>query len=116
MVQIEGPPEAKTWVERYTNVLDARAQQFGSKGRNVDSWHGGLHPRADCVVGLIGNASTKMLHFHMAPDGAHIAAQMGDLTLEIDGEKILEGGKYAPDYDDLKLREVARSFGLEDWR
>jgi len=116
MVRVEGPPEAKTWVERYANVLDERAQQFGPKGRSVDSWHGGLHPRAGCVVGLIGNASTKMLHFHMAPDGAHIAAQMGDLTLELDGEKILEGGKYAPDFDDPKLREAARNFGLEHWR
>ena len=116
MVRVEGPPEAKAWVERYGNVLDERAEQFGPKGRSVDSWHGGLHPRADCVVGLIGNASTKMLHFHMAPEGAHIAAQMGDLTLELDGEKILEGGKYAPAFDDLKLQEAARNFGLEHWR
>ncbi len=116
MVRVEGPPEAKAWIERYATVLDERAQQFGPKARSVDSWHGGLHPRADCVVGLIGNASTKMLHFHMAPEGAHIAAQMGDLTLELDGEKLLEGGKYAPDFDDPKLREAARSFGLEHWR
>jgi hypothetical protein len=52
----------------------------------------------------------------MAPDGAHIAAQMGDLDLELDREKIFQGGKYAPDFDDAELRAVARSFGLEHWR
>lgn len=85
----------------------------------VDSWHSGLHPTAECeggARGLIGNASTKMAHFHVGPDGVHIQAQFGDFTLELDGEKIIEGGKYATSFDDSKLREAAPRFGLTHWR
>ncbi len=116
MVKVEGPKDAKRWIEQYEKVLDDREARLGTEGRTVDSWHGGLHPRADCVPGLVGNASTKMLHFHMAPDGAHTATQMGDLNLELDGEKIFQAGKYAPGFDDAKLREAARRFGLEHWK
>lgn len=120
MVRVEGPPEAKRWVDEYAKILDERLERLSVPDANrVDSWHGGLHPTAECTPGprgMIGNASTKMMHFHVGPDGAHVQAQLGDVTLELDGEKVLEGGKYAPGFDDPKLRDIAHRFGLKHWR
>ena len=118
--RVEGPPEGKRWVDEYAKILDERQERMAIPDANrVDSWHGGLHPIAELEGGdrgLIGNASTSMAHFHVGPDGAHIQAQWGNLTMELDGETVIEGGKYHPGFDDPKLREAAQRFGLAYWR
>jgi hypothetical protein len=118
--RVEGPPEAQRWVEEYAKMLDERAERLARPNANrVDSWHGGLHPTAECTGGprgLIGNASTDMAHFHIGPDGAHGQLQWGRTTLELDGETVIENGKYHADFDDPKLRETARRFGLAHWK
>lgn len=122
MVRVEGPPEAKRWVDEYAKILDDRLEQVGPEAGKVDSWHGGLHPIAECTPGtpgaraLIGNASTDMMHFHVGPDGAHVQSQWGRASLELDGEVVLLNGKYALGWDDPTLQEAARRFGLNDWR
>lgn len=119
ITRVEGPPEAKRWVEEYAKVLDERLEQVGPEAGKVDSWHGGLHPTAECTPGprgLIGNASTNMMHFHVGPDGAHMQAQWGRAILELDGEKVIENGKYVAGWDDPKLRETAQRFGLNHWK
>ncbi len=120
LVRVEGPPEAKRWVDEYARNLDDRAERLNRADANkVDSWHGGLHPTAECIGGprgLIGNANTDMAHFHVGPDGEHMAAQWGRLILELNGERIIDGGVYHPDFDDPKLREAARQFGLPHWK
>lgn len=45
-----------------------------------------------------------------------MAAQWGRLILELDGEGIIDNGVYHPDFDDPKLREAARQFGLSHWK
>lgn len=120
IVRAEGPPEAKRWVDQYAKVLNERSERLGVPDANkVDSWHGGLHPTAECIggdIGLVGNAGTKMAHFHVGPDGAHIAAQWGDLDMWLDDEPVMANGRYAAEFDDPKLREAARQFGLSHWR
>lgn len=119
IVRVEGPPAGERWVEEYSRLLDARLEQNGPDANRVDSWHGGLHPTAECTAGprgLISNASTEMMHFHLGPDGAHAQMQWGRATLELDGEPVLEKGRYAPSWDDPKLQEVARQLGLRSWR
>ena len=120
IVRVEGPPEAKRWVDQYSKILDERSERLGTADANkIDSWHGGLHPTAECIggdIGLVGNASTRMAHFHVGPDGAHIAAQWGDLDMWLDDEKVIENGRYTAEFDDPKLREAAGRFGLSHWR
>ena len=117
IVRAEGPPEAKRWVDQYSKVLSERSERLGTPDANkVDSWHGGLHPTAECIGGFLGNASPKMAHFHVGPDGAHMAAQWGDLDMWLDDERVIENGRYAPEFDDSKLRETAYQLGLKHWR
>jgi hypothetical protein len=116
---VQGPPEAKRWVDEYAKMVDERLEQHGMEANKVDSWHGGLHPTAECTPGtrgLIGNASTNMMHFHVGPEGDYMQAQWGRVILELDGERIIDDGRYVPEWDDAKLRETARRFGLEGWK
>ena len=57
-----------------------------------------------------------MAHFHIGPDGAHIAAQWGDLDMWLDDEPVMANGRYAAGFDDAKLREASRQLGLKHWR
>ena len=57
-----------------------------------------------------------MAHFHIGPDGAHIAAQWGDLDMWLDDEPVMANGRYAAGFGDAKLREAARQLGLKHWR
>ncbi len=119
ITRVQGPPEARQWVEEYAKVIDERLEQRGVEANKVDSWHGGLHPTAECTpgpLGLIGNASTDMMHFHVGPTGDHMQAQWGRVILELDGVRIIDDGEYVPEWDDANLRETARRFGLEDWK
>lgn len=119
ITRVEGRPEAKRWVEEYAKLVDERLEQQGPEANKVDSWHGGLHPTAECTPGprgMIGNASTEMMHFHVGPRGDHMQAQWGRVVLELDGERIIDNGKYVPEWDDPKLRETAYRYGLKHWK
>ena len=112
-------PDGKRWVDEYARMMDELLERHGPDATRIDSFHGGLHPTAECTpgpLGLIGNASTDMMHFHLGPTGEHMQTQWGRVILELDGESIIDDGHYVADWDDPKLRETASRFGLTSWK
>ncbi len=114
VVGVEGPFEAKGWVELFKNILEERLRQRGPDANAIHSWHTGLNPKAECIPGLVGNASLDSMHFHLGPMYEPISAKVGENTLEVDGEKVIDQGKFAW-IEDQKLQEAARSYGLTEW-
>jgi len=125
-----GPPEAVTFffednrivrveggerADRVRQRIEEMAQTFGDKARTLDSWHGGMNPKADPDPAGIGAVSTtQRMHFHAQTLGGNFGATVCNQTIELDGSKTYENGKLMV-LDDPKIVEAARVYGIEDW-
>lgn len=114
IVKVEGGDEAK----RFESEMDVNVSRFGENATVIDSWHGGMNPKArlptDENRALAGATSgAAMMHFHAGRILEPVSAGILYHTIEVDGRKLYEGGKLLI-LDDPKIQEAARHYGIED--
>ena len=95
-------------------TLEEHRLKYGDGAYVLDSFHGGMHPRADKRLPFVPHGRTDRVHFHERTPISHYGAGTSNQTVEIDGSKIYADGKLQI-LDDPKLREAAEHYGLEDW-
>ncbi|MPZ14130.1 MAG: hypothetical protein GEU73_06845 [Chloroflexi bacterium] len=111
IVRIEGGERA----ERVRQRIEEMVQTFGDNARTLDSWHGGMNPKADPdPMGIGAISTTERMHFHAQTLGGNFGATVRNQTIEMDGRKIYENGKLMV-LDDPKIVEAANRYGIEDW-
>ncbi len=114
VVRVEGGAEA----ERLEAEIDQGVKKHGDKATIIDSWHGGMNPRARVPTAdnrtLAGATSGPgLMHFHVGRTLDPISAGVLNHTVEVDGRKLYEGGKLLILHDP-KIREAAARYGIED--
>lgn len=78
--------------EQLVNLLEANAEKFGhDRAYALDSWHGGMHPRAVRKGGQQSNPDT--MHFHMGNVPSARSAYVSDQTISLDGEPFWVDGR-----------------------
>ena len=102
-------PEAERVEDHYDYVADL----FDIDGRNVHSWHAGIHPKtwydrrvADSLIrwGTVAFNSPRYTHFHTCGDypPGEISPVLIDATITFDGEPLWQDGRFAfLDRDDM---------------
>ncbi len=112
IVRIDGEERA----QRVRDGMEAAAARFGHESAyTIDSWHGGMNPRADSNPrGIGGISTTERMHFHARTLGGNFGATVGRQTIEVGRKTIFENGKLTV-LNDPELREAAVRFGVEDW-
>jgi hypothetical protein len=114
VVKIDGGDEAS----RIEREVEANVRSSGDNGRVIDSWHGGMNPKARVPTAedpsLQGATSGPgMMHFHLGRILEPISAGVLNHTVEVDGRKIYENGKLLI-LDDPTIRTAANQYGVED--
>jgi hypothetical protein len=76
----------------------AREKTHGARARVIDSWHGGMNPRAPAFDAaqpdlLASITSPGLMHFHLGRVNNPLSLGVLHHTLEVDGEKVFERGK-----------------------
>lgn len=111
IVRIEGGERA----DRIRQRIEEMARTFGDNAWTIDSWHGGMNPKADPDPAGIGAISTtERVHFHARTLGGNFGATVSHQTIDLDGRPLFRDGKLAI-LDDPRIAEAARQFGIEDW-
>ena len=113
VTKVEGGSRAKQLeadIEKYV-------KRYGEKGAVLDSWHGGMNPKARVPSpenrSLQGaTSSPALMHFHLGRHKEPISAGILNHTVKVDGKKIYEGGKLLI-LDDPKIKDAAQRLGLE---
>jgi hypothetical protein len=78
--------------EQLVNLLETNAEKFGhDRAYALDSWHGGMHPRAVRKGGQQSNPDT--MHFHVGNVPAARSAYVSDQTIALDGQPFWVDGK-----------------------
>ncbi|MBM2810067.1 MAG: hypothetical protein HW416_826, partial [Chloroflexi bacterium] len=100
--------------DQIKRTLDGHREKYGAGAYVVDSFHGGMHPKAiNDPKGIGAISTTERLHFHNRTLAGHYGAGVSFQTVEVDGRAVYENGKLAI-LDDPEIRAAAASFGLED--
>ncbi len=112
VIQVDGGSQAKAMEQ----ALEDNCRKFGDKATIIDSWHGGMNPKARVPTAenrsLLGaTSSPALLHFHLGRLKSPISAGILNHTVEVDGKKIFEGGRLLI-LDDSKIRDTERQYGL----
>ena len=114
VVKVEGGEEAR----RFGAEMEENAKRHGDNAAIIDSWHGGMNPKARvpspenrALQGATSGAA--MMHFHVGRILEPVSAGVLFPTIELDGRKLYEGGKLLI-LDDPKIQEAARQAGVED--
>jgi leucyl aminopeptidase (aminopeptidase T) len=104
--------EAGNRAKNFERAFEENQKQFGEKAVIIDSWHGGMNPKARVPTAenrsLQGaSSSPAMMHFHLGTLKSPISVGILNPTVEIDGKKIYQGGKLLI-LDDPKIKEAER--------
>ncbi|MEE8075658.1 MAG: hypothetical protein V3T60_08550 [Candidatus Binatia bacterium] len=111
VMQVEGGSQAKVMEQ----AIEENLRKFGDKATVMDSWHGGMNPKARVPTAenrsLQGaTSSPALMHFHLGRLKSPISAGILNPTVELDGKKIFEGGRLLI-LDDLKIKEAEKHCG-----
>ena len=112
VTKIEGGSRA----QQFEKTVEANVKAHGDKATLLDSWHGGMNPKARIPttdnMSLQGATSgAGLMHFHLGSQKEPISAGILFHTVEVDGRKIYQGGKLLI-LDDPKIREAEQSYGV----
>jgi hypothetical protein len=104
--------------KRFAGDVESNIERYGDGAGVIDSWHGGMNPRARVPTAenpvLTGATSGPgMLHFHIGRTTDPLSAGLLHHTVDVDGRKLYEGGRLLV-LDDPEIREAARRCGVED--
>jgi hypothetical protein len=110
IIEITGGERA----ERLRANLKTHEVECGSAAYSLDSWHGGMNPKAKSDPKGIGAISTtERMHFHNRTVSAHFGAHITSQTIELDGMKVYERGSLLLGSDPY-LREQAKKYEVND--
>jgi hypothetical protein len=91
-------------------LLERNAKKFGhAAAYALDSWHGGMHPRAARKGGQQSNPDT--MHFHIGNVPAALSAYVSDQTITLDGNPFWVAGRPAL-LEDQFIKDVAAEQGV----
>ena len=109
--QRDDPMGSTVWTrDQLIALLETNAEKFGhDRAYAVDSWHGGMHPRAVRKGGQQSNPDT--MHFHIGNVPASRSAYVSDQTITLDGKPFWVGGKPALPGDSL-IQDLAAELGV----
>ena len=97
--------------DQLVKVLQVNEEQYGhDRAYAVDSWHGGMHPKAVRRGGQQSNADT--MHFHIGRVPAARSAYVSDQTITLDGAPFWVDGRPAL-LDDPQIRAMAAEYGAD---
>jgi len=110
--QRDDPTGSTVWTrDQLVKVLEANVEKYGAERSNVvDSWHGGMHPKAVRKGGQQSNANT--MHFHIGRVPAARSAYVSDQTIMLDGKPFWVDGRSAL-MDDPEIKAMAAEYGAE---
>ena len=113
--EITGPDDARGWIRELQSGWDDVLSRFGEAGRALDSWHGGANPKAELAPTLLGNGSTRNMHFHIGRttgrSGDYISAEISDYSLWVNERCIFDRGRLAI-LNDAPILAAFDRFGL----
>lgn len=109
--QRDDPTGSTVWTsEQLNGLLESNAEKFGHDAAYaLDSWHGGMHPRAVRKGGQQSNPDT--MHFHIGNVPAARSAYISDQTITLDGKPFWVEGRPAL-LDDAFIKDVAAEQGV----
>ncbi len=110
--QKDDPTGNTVWTSgQLQGLLDAAEAKYGRNAAyEVDSFHGGFHPKAAKRPGQQSNQD--VMHFHIGRTPAPLSAYLSDQTIELDGELFWANGQSALLREE-SIREMAREYGEE---
>jgi hypothetical protein len=110
--QKDDPSGSTVWtLDQLIGVLTSNEEKFGrDRTYAVDSWHGGMHPKAVKKGGQQSNQDT--MHFHIGRVPSARSAYVSDQTITLDGKAFWDKGR-AVVLDDLDIRELASEYGVQ---
>lgn len=113
MTAFDGDTAAVAALEQH---LEACGKAFGKDPYVVNSWHAGINPT--CVTPIsakedlnewmfMAHANPRIVHLHSVGEESpgELSIPVIDPTIEIDGEKVWEGGRFTF-LDDPQLRQI----------
>jgi hypothetical protein len=108
--QRDDPAGSTVWTQsQLEGLLRSNEEKFGhDRAYAVDSWHGGMHPRAVRKGGQQSNADT--MHFHIGNVPSARSAYVSDQTITLDGAPFWVDGRAAV-LNDPDVRAMATEFG-----
>ena len=107
----EGPGTGS--ITTRAQLMDALAKQqeaYGEAANVIDSWHGGMHPKAEKLAGQQSDMMT--MHFHIGRAANTLSATMSDQSVTVDGKPFWENGRCVL-LGDPAIKEMAKEFGVE---
>src|SRR6266511_246389 len=112
VTKIEGGSRA----QQFEKDIEANVKAHGDKATLIDSWHGGMNPKARIPTtenkSLQGATSgPALMHFHLGSQKEPISAGILLHTVEVDERKIYEKGKLLV-VDDAKIAATEKSFDV----
>jgi hypothetical protein len=112
VIKIEGGSRA----QQFEKTMEANVKAHGDKATLLDSWHGGMNPKARKPtaenMSLQGATSgPALMHFHLGSQKEPISAGILYHSIELDGRKVYDGGKLLA-LEDAKIKEAERQYGL----
>jgi hypothetical protein len=109
--QRDDPTGNTVWThDQLIALLETNAEKFGhDRAYTVDSWHGGMHPRAIRKGGQQSNPDT--MHFHIGNVPASRSAYVSDQTITLDGKPFWVEGKPAL-LGDTMIQDMAAELGV----
>lgn len=96
--------------EQLNDLLESNARKFGHDAAYaLDSWHGGMHPRAVRKGGQQSNSDT--MHFHIGNVPSARSAYVSDQTITLDGKPFWVDGRPAL-LENQFIKDVAAEQGV----
>ena len=97
--------------EQLVRLLQANEEKYGhDRAYVLDSWHGGMHPKAVKRGGQQSNQDT--MHFHIGSVPSARSAYSSDQTIELDGRPFWTEGRCVL-LDDPELKAMAKEYGSD---
>lgn len=108
-----GDPDPGTqtiWsLEHFQQLLDKNVAQHGADKANIlDSWHGGMHPKAEKRSGQL--SETKTMHFHIGRITDTLSVYMSDQSITLDETPMFINGELAL-LKEPAIQDLARGYG-----
>ena len=97
--------------EQLVRVLQTNEEKYGhDRAYVLDSWHGGMHPKAVKRGGQQSNQDT--MHFHVGNVPSARSMYSSDQTIRLDGKRFWDNGRCVL-LDDPEIKAMAAEYGAD---
>ncbi len=110
--QKDDPAGNTVWTrEQLVRLIEANEEKYGhERAWVVDSWHGGMHPKAQRRPGQQSNMDS--MHFHIGSVPNARSAYVSHQTVLLDGKVFWDKGRPAL-LNDPAIKDLAREYGAQ---